>query len=52
MYPEATMKALFPKVSSHKVEIANKVSYVFDKRILVKNEAMSRGVLSDPSLIG
>jgi hypothetical protein len=36
MYPEATIKALFPKVSSHNVEIANKVGSVFDKHIFLK----------------
>jgi hypothetical protein len=33
MYHKAVIKASFLKVSSHNVEIANKVSSVFDKRI-------------------
>jgi hypothetical protein len=52
MYPEIAIKASFPKVSSHNIKIANKVRSVFDKHIFAKNEAMSIGVLSDPSLIG
>jgi hypothetical protein len=31
MYPEAAIKASFPKALGHKVKIANKVSSVFDK---------------------
>jgi hypothetical protein len=36
MYPEAAIIASFLKVSSHNVEIANKVSSVFDKCISLK----------------
>jgi hypothetical protein len=36
MYPEATIKASFPKISNHNIKIAIKVSSVFDKRILLK----------------
>jgi hypothetical protein len=52
MYPETAIKASFPKVLSHNVKITNKDRFVFDKHIFAKNEAMSIGVLSDPSLIG
>jgi hypothetical protein len=38
MYPEAAIKASFPKVSSHNVEITNKVSSVFDKCISLKTK--------------
>jgi hypothetical protein len=36
MYPEAAIKTLFPKVLSQNIEITNKVSSVFDKRISLK----------------
>jgi hypothetical protein len=36
MYPEATIKTLFLKISNHNVEIANKVSSIFDKCISLK----------------
>jgi hypothetical protein len=51
MYPKAAIKALVPKISNHNVKIPNKIRYVFEKRIPLK-KAMSRCMLSDPSLIG
>jgi hypothetical protein len=53
MYPEASIKLRsFPTNSSQsRVEIANKVSWKFDKCFTQTIRAINRGVLLDPSFI-
>jgi hypothetical protein len=40
MYPEAAIKASFPKnLWDYRVKIANKVSFIFDRRPVTKNQS-------------
>jgi hypothetical protein len=52
VYPEAAIKASFsPKLWELRVEIANNVSSVFESVCALGSEVMSRGTLSNLSLI-
>jgi hypothetical protein len=52
MYHEAIIKTSFPKNIEHMIEITNKVSLVFDKRITKITEPRPIMCAVDPPLIG